>query len=217
LLTLRKRKCDRCGAQSSTVSTFPANAKNFLQRLWVNSLGLDPASTTLELNKFRERLDRKEDIRWCEKHFDDNGMPKKVVVPLIYPFGEQLHYINNLRILYTQSTPPRHVSVSQLLIDDRASEIRSVKVSRFNSGLSSVPTMITKESSYRPSQNSQPTESDEEEEDEEEVGEDSVRSAYFLTDKSKLELLFRRCQECGAQIDPISLAWTQLASALSVT
>jgi hypothetical protein len=91
LLTLRKRKCDRCGAQSSTVSTFPANAKNFLQRLWVNSLGLDPASTTLELNKFRERLDRKEDIRWCEKHFDDNGMPKKVVVPLIYPFGEQLH------------------------------------------------------------------------------------------------------------------------------
>ncbi|GMS85670.1 hypothetical protein PENTCL1PPCAC_7845, partial [Pristionchus entomophagus] len=85
-----------------------------------------------------------------------------------------------------------------------------------NSGVSSVPTLITKESSFRPSQNSQPTESDLEEEEEVEE-EDSVRSDYYLTAKSKLELLFRRCQDCGALIDPISLEWTQVASALSVT
>ncbi|GMS98116.1 hypothetical protein PENTCL1PPCAC_20291, partial [Pristionchus entomophagus] len=108
------------------------------------------------------------------------------------------------------------LSVSQLAIDERPSETRSVNVSRMNSGVSSVPTLITKESSLRPSQNSQPTESDLEEEEEVEE-EDSVRSDYYLTAKSKLELLFRRCQDCGALIDPISLEWTQVASALSVT
>ncbi|GMS98754.1 hypothetical protein PENTCL1PPCAC_20929, partial [Pristionchus entomophagus] len=107
------------------------------------------------------------------------------------------------------------LSVSQLAIDERPSETRSVNVSRMNSGVSSVPTLITKESSFHPSQTSQTTESDQEEEEVEE--EDSVRSDYYLTAKSKLDLLFRRCQECGALIDPISLEWIQVASALSVT
>ncbi|GMR35640.1 hypothetical protein PMAYCL1PPCAC_05835 [Pristionchus mayeri] len=73
--TQRKRKCARCGAQSATVRSFPSNAKAYHQRLWVNSLGLDEQASAMELDYLRSRVKDREDIRWCEKHFDSNGMP----------------------------------------------------------------------------------------------------------------------------------------------
>ncbi|GMS98356.1 hypothetical protein PENTCL1PPCAC_20531 [Pristionchus entomophagus] len=107
------------------------------------------------------------------------------------------------------------VSVSQLLLDDDGpSGIRNVNPPRLDSLVSTVPTLGRTDSSFRPSQTSQPTSEQEDKEEEEE--EDSVHSEFFITSKAKLETLFRRCQECGAPIDPISMEWRQVASALSV-
>ncbi|GMT33992.1 hypothetical protein PFISCL1PPCAC_25289, partial [Pristionchus fissidentatus] len=59
---------------------------------------------------------------------------------------------------------------------------------------------------------------DSETEDElEEEEEEPVVAQFFITAKSQLANLFKRCQDCGGLIDPISLLWKQTASALSVT
>ncbi|GMS88778.1 hypothetical protein PENTCL1PPCAC_10953 [Pristionchus entomophagus] len=117
-------------------------------------------------------------------------------------------------IVLPEMLRPDRLSVSQLLLDyDGPSGIRNVNPPRLDSLVSTVPTLGRTDSSFRPSQTSQPT-SDQEEEEEEE--EDSVHSEFFITSKAKLETLFRRCQECGAPIDPISMKWRQVASALSV-
>lgn len=76
--------------------------------------------------------------------------------------------------------------------------------------------MYFKESSYRPSFNSQPSETEQEDEEKEEE-EHNIRANYFLMEMSKLESLFRRCQECGGLIDKTSMCWKQIASAISVT
>ncbi|GMS85060.1 hypothetical protein PENTCL1PPCAC_7235, partial [Pristionchus entomophagus] len=78
----QKRKCARCGARSVHVHSFPANAKPVLQRVWVNSLGLDDLASEREFETIRERIKRKEDIRWCEIHFDKDGLPIKDIVQL---------------------------------------------------------------------------------------------------------------------------------------
>lgn len=76
-------------------------------------------------------------------------------------------------------------------------------------------TVHLKDSSYRPQLSSQ---SSQIEEDEEEIEEEEEKTAadFFLVAKANLEPLFRRCQDCGGLIDPISMEWIQIASALSV-
>lgn len=81
MLTKRNRKCARCGCQSKDTRTFPA--KPYLQQLWVLSLGLCQDETARELESIRSRLRAKEDIRWCDIHFDQSGLPLKVAVLLV--------------------------------------------------------------------------------------------------------------------------------------
>ncbi|GMT16361.1 hypothetical protein PFISCL1PPCAC_7658, partial [Pristionchus fissidentatus] len=71
-----------------------------------------------------------------------------------------------------------------------------------------------KESSFRLSQYSTGTETEDEVEEEEEG---TVLSQFFIVDKKKVDTLFRRCQECGGLIDPTSVEWKQVASALFAT
>ncbi|GMR55319.1 hypothetical protein PMAYCL1PPCAC_25514, partial [Pristionchus mayeri] len=162
MLTQRKRRCARCGAQSAKTRCFPANLKKYHQFVWVKSLGLSKVEALRELEVFRERVANKEDIRWCEAHFGADGLPIE-----------------------------RKVS-------SRMGQTKK----------------ILKDSSFRFSQVSYQSESDTEEEEEEDT---TVHSSYFLTAKPMIDMLFRRCQECGALIDPISVQWRQKASALWVT
>ncbi|GMT26442.1 hypothetical protein PFISCL1PPCAC_17739, partial [Pristionchus fissidentatus] len=66
----------------------------------------------------------------------------------------------------------------------------------------------------RLSQYSTGTETEDEVEEEEEG---TVLSQFFIVDKKKVDTLFRRCQECGGLIDPTSVEWKQVASALFAT
>lgn len=75
--------------------------------------------------------------------------------------------------------------------------------------------MCLKDPSYQPSIFSQPTDSEGEDYDEEEE-ENTLRSDSFIITKAKMESLFRRCQECGGVIDPLSLVWKQVATAFYV-
>lgn len=107
--------------------------------------------------------------------------------------------------------------------------MNAVAVNRWDSTISSVPTVERavclhgdsgipthfKESSYHPPLSSQSSQTEQEEEKEEE--EETLHANYFLTEKSKLESLFRRCQECGSLLDQTSMCWKQVASALTVT
>lgn len=105
-----------------------------------------------------------------------------------------------------------------------------VNLLRNDSLLSSVPTLggrtvcwineaiiieYLKDSSYRPSIRSQPTDDTEDELSEEET-EDSVQSDHFIIAKAQLDILFRRCQQCGGLIDQTRKCWRQSASAIYV-
>ncbi|KAF8358712.1 hypothetical protein PRIPAC_93707 [Pristionchus pacificus] len=76
MLKQRVRKCARCGSSSLGSRVFPANSKIAHQRVWVASLGLDAVSSKRELESIRDRIEAKEDIRWCPIHFDEHGAPK---------------------------------------------------------------------------------------------------------------------------------------------
>lgn len=58
---------------------FPANAKEFAQKQWLDRLGLDGKQTREKLEIYREKIDQGVDIRWCSTHFDSTGsLPKDV-------------------------------------------------------------------------------------------------------------------------------------------
>ncbi|KAF8356467.1 hypothetical protein PRIPAC_91474 [Pristionchus pacificus] len=261
MLTKRNRKCARCGCQSRDTRTFPA--KPYLQKLWVLSLGLCEDETARELESIRSRLRAKEDIRWCDSHFDQSGLPLKKRMRLDkgstpvdgqedegeeamgegmihhstddvdwhsgidgdYSFtarndnpldGEtSLHPMETSSSMSALAVAP--LSLSQLdLQSSQQPGIDKLATYRSNSAISSVPTIAKMESSYRPSFNSQPSETEQEDEEKEEE-EHNIRANYFLMEMSKLESLFRRCQECGGLIDKTSMCWKQIASAISVT
>ncbi|GMT36375.1 hypothetical protein PFISCL1PPCAC_27672, partial [Pristionchus fissidentatus] len=109
------------------------------------------------------------------------------------------------------------LSLSQLELDPAASpaieEIHPQRIATAST-IFSEPTVERQESSFRPSQHSVDSETEDELEEEEE---EPVFAQFFITAKSQLATLFKRCQDCGGLIDPISLLWKQTASALSVT
>ncbi|KAF8362597.1 hypothetical protein PRIPAC_89520 [Pristionchus pacificus] len=215
MLKQRVRKCARCGSSSLGSRVFPANSKIAHQRVWVASLGLDAVSSKRELESIRDRIEAKEDIRWCPIHFDEHGAPKAAQIRSLDGDNVQETSIDRLSLQYLFDIPP--LSISQL---DIASSIDpptmdTVSTYRIDSAISSVPTVERADSSYRPQLSSQ---SSQIEEDEKEIEEEEEKTAadFFLVAKANLEPLFRRCQDCGGIIDPISMEWIQIASALSV-
>uniref|UniRef100_A0A8R1YBP2 THAP-type domain-containing protein n=1 Tax=Pristionchus pacificus TaxID=54126 RepID=A0A8R1YBP2_PRIPA len=225
MLKQRVRKCARCGSSSLGSRVFPANSKIAHQRVWVASLGLDAVSSKRELESIRDRIEAKEDIRWCPIHFDEHGAPKAAQIRSldgddvqekrrkVDDLDEDAVDDSDLHPLSLQQLfdiPP--LSLSQLDIQSiDPPTMETVSTYRMDSAISSVPT----DSSYRPQLSSQ---SSQIEEDEEEIEEEEEKTAadFFLVAKANLEPLFRRCQDCGGLIDPISMEWIQIASALSV-
>ncbi|KAF8366453.1 hypothetical protein PRIPAC_84282 [Pristionchus pacificus] len=215
MLKQRVRKCARCGSSSLGSRVFPANSKIAHQRVWVASLGLDAVSSKRELESIRDRIEAKEDIRWCPIHFDEHGAPKAAQIRSLDGDNVQETSIDRLSLQYLFDIPP--LSISQL---DIASSIDpptmdTVSTYRIDSAISSVPTVERADSSYRPQLSSQSSQI-EEDEDEIEEEEEKIAADFFLVAKANLEPLFRRCQDCGGMIDPISIEWIQIASALSV-
>ncbi|KAF8371669.1 hypothetical protein PRIPAC_78098, partial [Pristionchus pacificus] len=229
MLKQRVRKCARCGSSSLGSRVFPANSKIAHQRVWVASLGLDAVSSKRELESIRDRIEAKEDIRWCPIHFDEHGAPKAAQIRSldgddvqekrrkVDDLDEDAVDDSDLHPLSLQQLfdiPP--LSLSQLDIQSiDPPTMETVSTYRMDSAISSVPTVERADSSYRPQLSSQ---SSQIEEDEEEIEEEEEKTAadFFLVAKANLEPLFRRCQDCGGLIDPISMEWIQIASALSV-
>ncbi|GMS83713.1 hypothetical protein PENTCL1PPCAC_21439, partial [Pristionchus entomophagus] len=229
-----------------TLRKFPVNSRAHVQRQWMERLGLSEAETQEKLNHYRQRNEQGGDIRWCSIHFNSPiGLPidlRQNPAPALQSrelrLDLQMDRLNdryrNPTVASTPDvsdndmdeagleTPPRlspsRPSTSRPIgadLEYHDDELYTGMAKRFKT-MSSIRTNTTidKGSEYVPSEESG---GDTEESDSEETSENGKRERkYRIVGNEQLLELFRRCKECGAQLDTSEVVMREEGSACIV-
>ncbi|KAF8367239.1 hypothetical protein PRIPAC_85068 [Pristionchus pacificus] len=241
-MSKRKRSCYLCSESDIVLRKFPANSKEFAQKQWLDRLGLDGKQTREKLEIYREKIDQGVDIRWCSTHFDSTGsLPKdpqrlqqRYRTPSVPSTPVESDTDNEIEMDQGLITPPRQDPILH------SSPIRFHSVEDYydddvtcNESLANLPkrfktqssitsdTTIDNGSEYVLSQGTaQESEggSDESDSEMEEMDEEKreKRVKYRIVGDEQLIALFRRCQECGHEIDSTLLTMSKQGSGCKI-